>query len=85
MPDYVGIDTGDYNDETYTTHSSLPVELGKRNTWDGFEFGPQPEVISTGLNLVKVFRGVIGGNFVFNNGSPPVGATDIVVVAEILV
>lgn len=30
-----------------------------------------------------VYRGRIGGNYVYNVGSPPTGATDIIIVGEL--
>jgi hypothetical protein len=40
--------------------------------------------VTGGASVTHIFRGKIGGQFVFNTGSPPAGATDVVVVATIV-
>jgi len=39
-------------------------------------------VTGSGVATVLVFRGVSGGSFVFSEGSPPVGATDVTVIGS---
>lgn len=83
MADYEGIDTTDYEVEVFQAYSSEPVNLRKRDVWTGIETARQPAA-AAGASVVKIFRGKVGGQFVFNTGSPPAGATDVVVVAEIV-
>jgi hypothetical protein len=33
-------------------------------------------------NIQNIYRGFLAGNYVYNIGSPPVGATDIVVIGK---
>lgn len=82
MADYEGIDTADYEDETFQAYSSEPMLLRKREIWVAVETARSPTITITGTNIVPIYRGILGGNFVFNIGSPPAGATNIVVIGE---
>lgn len=82
MADYEGIDTIDYEEETFQAYSSEPMLLQKREVWVAAETARTPTVTITGTNIVPIYRGILAGNFVFNVGSPPAGATDIVVIGE---
>lgn len=86
MTDFDSVFVGQHDTETFATNRIPPTILQKRDVWAGFETARTPtvtEVVSP--TPTKVFRGVLAGNYVFSNGTPPAGATDIVVVAEIFV
>jgi len=83
MADYEGIDTTDYEAEVFQAYSSQPVSLRKRDIWVAAETARQPTT-TTGANVVRLFRGIVGGQFVFSTGSPPTGATDVVVITEVI-
>lgn len=38
-------------------------------------FFPDPKAFSQ-----PIYRGLVGGNYVYNLGNPPIGATDVVIV-----
>ena len=38
-------------------------------------FFPNPKAFSS-----PIYRGLVGGNYVYNVGSPPLGATDVVII-----
>lgn len=85
MGNFDSVFIAEYQTESVVNNSTAPTQAEKRDVWTGFETIREPTTtVIAGTNVVRVFRGVIGGTFVFNNGSPPVGATDIVIVAEIV-
>lgn len=47
---------------------------------DGFLVNTQTVITSTGSTITPYYRGRLGGNFVYSSGTPPVGATDIVIL-----
>lgn len=47
-----------------------------------FSLGNVTTTSEGGTTTVLVYRGVSGGQFVFSEGSPPVGATDITIIGS---
>jgi len=82
MADYEGIDTTDYEEETFQAYSFEPMLLQKREVWVAAETARSPTITITGTNIVPIYRGTIGNTFVFNVGSPPAGAINIVIIGE---
>jgi hypothetical protein len=82
MADYEGFDTAEYDSEHFTANSQF-VALRRRATYLGVE-AARSATVTGGASVTHIFRGKIGGQFVFNTGSPPAGATDVVVVATIV-
>lgn len=42
----------------------------------------QERIVFQEIAPTRVFRGVIGGEYVFSVGSPPAGATNVVIISE---
>lgn len=41
-----------------------------------------PTSLNTAVSLTAIYRGVSGSQFVYANGSPPVGATNVVIIGR---
>lgn len=77
MADYEGVDTYDFATEIFDNFGSTPVKLQQRENWQVVETA---RTSTAAAAVQSIFRGVLGGNYVYNTGSPPVGATDVVVI-----
>lgn len=66
---------------------SYNTDLGRFKTiaaGDNVIINPTGSVSQGGdtVSVVLVYRGVLGGQFVFSEGDPPAGATDITVIGS---
>lgn len=77
MADYEGVDSFDFTAETLSNFNSFPTRFSKRDVWQA---GQVQTAAAAGTTIQNIFRGVLGGQYVYSTGTPPVGATDVVVV-----
>lgn len=78
--------------QSYAGKIKYPIDLWKirgasNNNWftGGFALERPLEAFITGSSgeIVYLYRGVIAGNYVYSEGTPPIGATDIVIIGRI--
>lgn len=71
-------------DETQITPSS-PVVIGSVASYNGPRFGFDQFLNTVYATIPQqiIYRGRLGSDYVYSVGSPPLGATDVVIIAII--